>query len=130
MPDIAYPERVVNVNVKITDRTAWGAVAVHQNTSGRPLIMIITARCKLAWNAGYANVGLGVSDVDASGGGFPGGWMFAPWSGYAADGGNTARVSSDFTLVAVVPPAYWFRLYLTADGTSTASLELWMEVQL
>lgn len=122
MPDFSYPERVVNVNVIISDVTGARAVGnIYQNTTNRPRFIIVTATCIVSLAGATSYIEAFAESVTP------------PTISQGSSGIFLSHAAESLRnqLVFLIPAGYYYQVSSTLGGAgSSVTLHKWIEVQL
>lgn len=125
MSGVAYTKQPVKAT--ITDVTASRAIdsTVYQNTTGRPIMVIVSFQCYRGGNAEHANLTAQISVGNSP---------FSPINiskvGLTDSIGLETEERLYMELIFMVPNEYYYRVVPLTNGTSTVYLETWFEVEL
>jgi len=106
--DVTYPSRALGT--------------IYQNTSGRPIVVIVSVNClhAAATDDAYVEGDVAASSPPTAIAGYAG---FMAYSGSSPD-------RAYFVLTFFVPNGYYYRAVATVSGTSAVGLARWSEIQL
>ena len=111
------------VKAVVNDETLTRALGTnYQNTTGRPLLVLVTATCNKKGAAEAANIRALVAETTPPA-------EIVQFSGFCSEVGSALQ-KAFFTLCFTVPNQWYYKVDGVADGTSSVVMYTWFEVEL